>query len=141
MDNTEKFINHLSCCSGYGGIGRGLKQVLPNVREIAHVEIEAYAIANLCEKMEKGLLVPAPIWSDLKTFNFSAFRESLKYGILSAGFPCQPFSIAGVSKKNSLGRNHGFLDETQGTLFFDIARIIAHKKPRAFMLGLAKNMY
>lgn len=98
MDNTEKFINHLSCCSGYGGIGRGLKQVLPNVREIAHVEIEAYAIANLCEKMEKGLLVPAPIWSDLKTFNFSAFRESLKYGILSAGFPCQPFSQAGQKK-------------------------------------------
>ena len=98
MDNTEKFINHLSLCSGYGGIGRGLKQVLPNVREIAHVEIEAYAVANLVEKMEKGLLVPAPIWSDLKTFNFSAFRESLKYGILSAGFPCQPFSQAGRRK-------------------------------------------
>ncbi|MFM9157850.1 MAG: DNA cytosine methyltransferase, partial [Dolichospermum sp.] len=48
--------------------------------------------------------------------------------ILTAGFPCQPFSIAGVSKKNSLGRKHGFHDETQGTLFFDIARIISAKK-------------
>ena len=56
------------------------------------------------------------------------------HDILLGGFPCQPFSIAGVSKKNALGRKHGFLDETQGTLFFDIARIIEHKKPKAFML-------
>ena len=62
------------------------------------------------------------------------------HDILLAGFPCQPFSIAGVSKKNALGRNHGFLDETQGTLFFDIARIIKHKKPKAFMLENVKNL-
>lgn len=62
------------------------------------------------------------------------------HDILLGGFPCQPFSIAGVSKKKSLGRNHGFLDETQGTLFFDIARIIEHKKPKAFMLENVKNL-
>jgi DNA (cytosine-5)-methyltransferase 1 len=62
------------------------------------------------------------------------------HDILLAGFPCQPFSIAGVSKKNALGRNHGFLDETQGTLFFDIARILKHKKPKAFMLENVKNL-
>lgn len=62
------------------------------------------------------------------------------HDILLAGFPCQPFSIAGVSKKNSLGRNHGFLDKTQGTLFFDIARIINHKKPKAFLLENVKNL-
>lgn len=62
------------------------------------------------------------------------------HDLLLAGFPCQPFSIAGVSKKNALGKNHGFLDETQGTLFFDIARIIAHKKPKAFMLENVKNL-
>jgi DNA (cytosine-5)-methyltransferase 1 len=62
------------------------------------------------------------------------------HDILLGGFPCQPFSIAGVSKKNALGRKHGFLDETQGTLFFDIARIIAHKKPKAFMLENVKNL-
>ena len=62
------------------------------------------------------------------------------HDILLGGFPCQPFSIAGVSKKNSLGRAHGFLDETQGTLFFDIARIIEHKKPKAFMLENVKNL-
>jgi len=60
--------------------------------------------------------------------------------ILLAGFPCQPFSIAGVSKKNALGRPHGFFDETQGTLFFDIARIIKYKRPQAFMLENVKNL-
>src|SRR5690606_25027264 len=62
------------------------------------------------------------------------------HDILLGGFPCQPFSIAGVSKKNALGRKHGFLDETQGTLFFDIARILKHKKPKTFMLENVKNL-
>jgi DNA (cytosine-5)-methyltransferase 1 len=56
------------------------------------------------------------------------------HDILTAGFPCQPFSIAGVSKKNSLGRKHGFEDPTQGTLFFDIKRILDIKRPAAFFL-------
>ncbi len=62
------------------------------------------------------------------------------HDILIGGFPCQPFSIAGVSKKNSLGKKHGFLDETQGTLFFDICRIIKEKKPKAFLLENVKNL-
>lgn len=62
------------------------------------------------------------------------------HDVLLGGFPCQPFSIAGVSKKNALGRKHGFLDETQGTLFFDIARILKHKQPKAFMLENVKNL-
>lgn len=62
------------------------------------------------------------------------------HDVLLAGFPCQPFSIAGVSKKNALGRAHGFADETQGTLFFDVARIIATKRPTAFMLENVKNL-
>lgn len=62
------------------------------------------------------------------------------HDILVAGFPCQPFSIAGVSKKNSLGRAHGFLDQTQGTLFFDVARIIKEKRPKAFLLENVKNL-
>lgn len=63
-----------------------------------------------------------------------------KHDVLVGGFPCQPFSIAGVSKKNSLGRAHGFLDEAQGTLFFDVARIIAHHQPTAFVLENVKNL-
>lgn len=62
------------------------------------------------------------------------------HDILLAGFPCQPFSIAGVSKKNALGRPHGFECTTQGTLFFDVARIIAEKRPRAFLLENVKNL-
>jgi DNA (cytosine-5)-methyltransferase 1 len=62
------------------------------------------------------------------------------HDVLLAGFPCQPFSIAGVSKKNSLGRKHGFECETQGTLFFDVARIIAAKRPTAFVLENVKNL-
>lgn len=62
------------------------------------------------------------------------------HDILVAGFPCQPFSIAGVSKKNSLGRATGFLDKTQGTLFFDVARIIEEKRPKTFMLENVKNL-
>ena len=67
-------------------------------------------------------------------------NEIPDHDILLAGFPCQPFSIAGVSKKNALGRFHGFLDETQGTLFFDVARIIKYKKPSTFMLENVKNL-
>jgi DNA (cytosine-5)-methyltransferase 1 len=62
------------------------------------------------------------------------------HDVLLAGFPCQPFSIAGVSKKNSLGRPHGFECTTQGTLFFDVARIIATKRPKAFLLENVKNL-
>lgn len=62
------------------------------------------------------------------------------HDILVAGFPCQPFSIAGVSKKNSLGRATGFEDKTQGTLFFDICRILKAKRPKAFMLENVKNL-
>ncbi|MBL4821253.1 MAG: DNA (cytosine-5-)-methyltransferase [Gammaproteobacteria bacterium] len=63
-----------------------------------------------------------------------------KHDVLLAGFPCQPFSIAGVSKKNALGRAHGFEDKTQGTLFFDVLRIIKHHRPKAFLLENVKNL-
>jgi DNA (cytosine-5)-methyltransferase 1 len=62
------------------------------------------------------------------------------HDVLLAGFPCQPFSIAGVSKKNSLGKDHGFQDKTQGTLFFDVARILEVKCPAVFLMENVKNL-
>jgi DNA (cytosine-5)-methyltransferase 1 len=62
------------------------------------------------------------------------------HDVLLAGFPCQPFSIAGVSKKKSLGREHGFMDKAQGTLFFDVLRILKHHRPAAFLLENVKNL-
>ncbi len=80
-----------------------------------------------------------PIGGDIREYskNPSLIPE---HDVLVAGFPCQPFSIAGVSKKNALGRPHGFLCDTQGTLFFDTAQIIAHHRPAAFVLENVKNL-
>jgi DNA (cytosine-5)-methyltransferase 1 len=67
-------------------------------------------------------------------------RDIPDHDVLLAGFPCQPFSIAGVSKKNALGRPHGFSCLTQGTLFFDVARVLKEKRPKAFLLENVKNL-
>lgn len=84
---------YVSLCSGYDGIGIGLKRAIPNLRTIAHVEIETYAIANLIAKMEAGQLDACPVFTDLKQFPYRELRDRVT--ILSAGFPCQPFSSAG----------------------------------------------
>lgn len=78
-----------------------------------------------------------PINGDITKVNAADIPD---HDILLAGFPCQPFSIAGVSKKKSLGRPTGFADKTQGTLFFDVARIIKEKQPKVFVLENVKNL-
>jgi len=78
-----------------------------------------------------------PIVGDITKVDTALVPE---HDVLLAGFPCQPFSLAGVSKKNSLGRAHGFECNTQGTLFFDVERIIAAKRPKAFLLENVKNL-
>lgn len=80
-----------------------------------------------------------PIAGDIREFSDDPAKIPA-HDLLVAGFPCQPFSIAGVSKKNALGRPHGFLCDTQGTLFFDTAQIIAHHRPAAFVLENVKNL-
>lgn len=83
-----------------------------------------------------------PIVGDIRSVTASSNLSQIvpDHDILVAGFPCQPFSVAGVSKKNALGRAHGFECETQGTLFFDICRIIEAKRPIAFLLENVKNL-
>lgn len=78
-----------------------------------------------------------PIVGDITKVNTDLIPD---HDVLLAGFPCQPFSLAGVSKKNSLGRSHGFECNTQGTLFFDVERIIEAKRPKAFLLENVKNL-
>jgi len=121
-DNNNEEITHLSLCSGYEGIGMGLRRVLPNLREIAYVEREGFCCANLEGKIEKGLLDEAPIYTDVKTFPYEEFHG--KVSILSGGFPCQPFSQAGLKKATEDPRH----------LFPYIAEGIKQCRPRIVFL-------
>ena len=120
--DTTKTITHLSLCSGYEGIGLGLRRVLPNLREIAYVEREGFPVANLVAKMEAGELDAAPVYTDVKTFPYGEFRGCVD--ILSGGFPCQPFSAAG--KRNGV--------EDPRHLFPYIAAGIRECQPRIVFL-------
>lgn len=78
-----------------------------------------------------------PVHGDIRDIDLENMPD---YDMLVAGFPCQPFSIAGVSKKNSLGKPHGFHCDTQGTLFFDVAQMLERHRPKAFLLENVKNL-
>ena len=96
MDITKELPTVIAFCAGYGGIERGLDLTGFEHRVIAYVEIEAFAIANLVNKMETGKLPPAPIYTDLKTFPAHLFRD--RVDLITGGYPCQPFSAAGQRK-------------------------------------------
>lgn len=95
--------NIIELCAGYGGISMGIKRVIPNIRVRVYVEIEAYAVANLVEKIEAGKMDAAPIWTDIKTFPGKEFCRKI-HGIIG-GYPCQPFSTAGKRKGISDSRH------------------------------------
>ena len=98
MDSAKQSLTTLSLCTGYGGIERGLELAGEQLDVLAHVEIEAFAIANLVAKMEQGKLAPSPIWSNLKTLPVEPFRD--RVDLITGGYPCQPFSAAGKRQGN-----------------------------------------
>ncbi|KQP57185.1 DNA (cytosine-5-)-methyltransferase [Agreia sp. Leaf283] len=118
----------------FAGIG-GLRQGVENAGGtcVFTSEWDRHAVATYSANFDAG----HEIRGDITSIGVSEIPD---HDLLTAGFPCQPFSLAGVSKKNSLGRQHGFLDKTQGTLFFDVARIIKEKRPSAFILENVKNL-
>jgi len=145
VDNTQESPTILSLCTGYGGIERGLERVFGSVTVLTHVEIEAFAAANLVNQMETGRMVPAPIWTDLKTFKPGLFRGLVD--ILTGGYPCQPFSTAG-KRRGSEDERHlwpfvretiracqsgwVFLENVEGHLSKGIAEVLADLEEMAY---------
>lgn len=86
----------LSLCSGAGGLDLGLTIAMPGYRTVGHVERETYAAAILVARMEEATLDPAPVWDDVASFDGRPWRGAVD--IITAGYPCQPFSVAGKRK-------------------------------------------
>tara|TARA_B110000091_G_C13761820_1_gene452513 strand:+ start:108 stop:1433 length:1326 start_codon:yes stop_codon:yes gene_type:complete len=143
--SNEYDFTFIDLFAGIGGIRYGFDQV--GGKCVFTSEYDKYAVktylANYhCDHTIHGDIrkITQPEGMNKKQVVGYIQEKIPDHDVLLAGFPCQPFSIAGVSKKNSLGRGHGFEDDTQGTLFFDIARIIDIKRPLAIMLENVKNL-
>lgn len=117
--------------AGIGGLRKGFEPIGGKcvfTSEWDRFSVETYLANHACDHEVVGDITKIPA------------EEIPSHDVLLAGFPCQPFSLAGVSKKKALGREHGFRCEAQGTLFFDVARIIEHHRPKAFLLENVKNL-
>lgn len=131
VEDSGAAFTFIDLFAGIGGLRRAMESV--GGRCVFTSEWDKYAqqtyLANYPDNR--------PVAGDIRQVEA---QDIPPHDVLVAGFPCQPFSIAGVSKKNALGRAHGFEDETQGTLFFDVLRILKHHRPAAFMLENVKNL-
>jgi len=133
MENTPGWFRFIDLFAGIGGLRKGFEHIGGRCVFTSEWDL------NSRKTYRNNFPDNHDIGGDIR--EFSENPELVPpHDVLLAGFPCQPFSLAGVSKKNSLGRQHGFLDETQGTLFFDTAQIIAHHRPAAFILENVKNL-
>ncbi len=127
----KKSFKFIDLFAGIGGLRRGFESIggecVFTSEWDKHAEL-TYKANFKCEH---------PMAGDIVTVAAATIPA---HDVLLAGFPCQPFSLAGVSKKNALGRPHGFACDAQGTLFYEVARIIKHHQPRAFLLENVKNL-
>lgn len=119
--------------AGIGGMRLGLERL--GGRCVFAVEWDRFARATYEANFAGGS--HRAYWGDVRDLDA---LDVPSHDILAAGFPCQPFSLAGVSKKRSLGRAHGFDDATQGTLFFEVLRILREHRPQGFLLENVKNL-
>ncbi|MGX5637677.1 DNA (cytosine-5-)-methyltransferase [Brevundimonas diminuta ATCC 11568] len=131
--SPQRAFNFIDLFAGIGGLRRGFESIGGNCVFTSEWDRHAQ------ETYQLNFRDNHPPEGDIR--EFSAEPDKVPdHDVLLAGFPCQPFSIAGVSKKNALGRPHGFLCDTQGTLFYDTAEIIRAKRPAAFLLENVKNL-
>ena len=129
---SDQSFDFIDLFAGIGGLRRGFESI--GGRCVFTSEWDKYSQATYRANFPNDL---HEIAGDITKIDA---QDIPKHDVLLAGFPCQPFSIAGVSKKNALNRPHGFACDTQGTLFFDVARIIAHHQPKAFLLENVRNL-
>lgn len=130
-DEPEPDFTFIDLFAGIGGIRQGFQEA--KGRCVFTSEWDRFAQKTYIENFGED----HPVVGDITKIDAADIPD---HDVLLAGFPCQPFSLAGVSKKNALGRPHGFECTTQGTLFFDVQRIIAEKRPAAFLLENVKNL-
>lgn len=129
--NPDASFTFIDLFAGIGGIRKGFESI--GGQCVFTSEWDRFSIKTYRENFPDK----HPIVGDITKIGTGLVPD---HDVLLAGFPCQPFSLAGVSKKNSLGKAHGFDCETQGTLFFDVERIISEKQPKAFLLENVKNL-
>lgn len=127
----ETAFRFIDLFAGIGGLRRGFEPI--GGKCVFTSEWDRYAQATY----KANFACDHEVAGDITKIEAADIPE---HDVLLAGFPCQPFSIAGVSKKNALKRPHGFDCETQGTLFFEVERIIAAHRPKAFLLENVKNL-
>ena len=121
-------MNGLALCAGVGGLEQGIESIIPSARTVCYVEGETYPASVLASKMEAGSLPKAPIWSNVRTFDGTAWRGKVSF--ISGGFPCQPYSTAGKQ----------LADKDPRDLWPDFARIIGEVRPHFIFLENVPNV-
>ena len=134
VQHVDRFANVISLCSGVGGLELGLRLAFSPARTVCYVEREASAIGIMAARMQEKTLDPAPVWTDLRTFDGKPWRGVVD--IVTAGYPCQPFSTMGKRRGKSDPRHlwpevRRVVDETRPLLFF------AENVPNHVRIGLS----